>query len=260
MHRVHLALYLVFTFLAICRCVEVDLEVEEEGMKFREKIFVDDKNNRFEYIEVPKHGGRAQLSQLVDTKLHYIINKVPAMKMCYVMKTDGHEDKPLDEVKSVKAVKNKFPYHHYTIESKKILLGGDVDTTTEIGKIAKKFCKGGYEMKNANIFKGGEDVTDYVNKLIQSRTAKGNKGNKRDATDAGGFVMMSCSAADRDIAVREMTRCNGMLTHWRATCRIRTETCTYRLHCDWDQSARVSRCKGTHDMNNVLCCTYKCLK
>jgi len=280
MLRLHLALYLVFTFLGMCYCEDkglgvevegkkkkVELVVDEEGMTFKEIFTIDEENNRFEYIEVPQHGEsphvRPHVILLIDTETHNVIRKIPEMKMCYVLKTDGHEDKPLDEGKSIDSVGNKFPYHHYTVNRNKVLITGDVDATTDIGKIAGNFCKGDYQIKNAEYFEGDGDETDYVNKLLQSYPKKviiGYKDTKRTKRDVAirDFVMYSCSEADSEHAINEVTRCGGVIDNVRATCAFRRNSCTYRVKCDFDDSLGTHVCRGDHDLNSIICCTYAC--
>ena len=215
-----------------------------------------DENNRFEFIKVPAHNGRVAVTVMLDTALHYAIHKMPAMKMCYVIKTQEDEDQPLTEEESVKAVKNRFP-DEYTIRNHKILVAGDADLTTKIGKIAAKFCRGEYKIKNAVDFRGDEDVSDYVNKKIQAKARGGNKRSKRDIPIRD-FVFMGCSQVDTDNTLSELEKCNGVVTNMKATCKFRTSACTYRVHCEWNQNQEAHVCRGSHDLTSLICCTYKC--
>jgi len=245
-----------------CKLHQVNLAFEEDGKHFDQKFFMDD-NDRFEFIKVPAHGDRVAVTVLVDTKLHYAIHKMPAMKMCYVINTDGQEDKPMAEERSIKAVNNQFPHNKYSIRNHRILVEGDADTTSEIGKIAAKFCRGDYQIKNAVSFEGDEDVSEYVNKQIQAgiqtsdRDVTSSHRSKRDVV-LRDFVMFSCSEEDSEHAINELTRCGGVLNDFRATCKFRRSSCTYRVHCDFDENIGSHVCKGNHDLNSIICCTYQC--
>ena len=266
MERTSLFIFLSMALFGMCSCKlhKVNLAFEEDGKKFDQKFFVDE-NNRFEFIKVPQHGNRVAVTVLIDTELHYAVHKMPAMKMCYVIKTDGHEEKPMDEENSIKEVNNTFPYDKYSIRNHRILVEGDADTTSEIGKIAAKFCRGGYQIKNAVSFKGDEDVSEYVNKQMQAsvqssddnRDVTGSHRSKRDVV-LRDFVMFSCSQEDSEHAINELTRCGGVLNDFRATCQFRRSSCTYRVHCDFDENIGSHVCKGNHDLNSIICCTYQC--
>jgi len=256
MERTSLATYFLVALVGMCSCKlhQTSLSFKENGVELEEKMYFDE-NNRFEFIKVPAHNGRVAVTVMLDTTLHYAVHKMPAMNMCYVINSARDEDQPLTEEKSVKAVKNRFP-DEYTIRNHKILVEGDADLTTKIGKIAAKFCSGDYQIKNAVEFRGDEDVSVYVNKKIQAQ-ARGNKRSKRDV-QIRDFVFMGCSQVDTDNTLSELNNCNGVINNMKATCRFRTSSCTYRVHCNYDQNQGAHVCRGSHDLNSIICCTYRC--
>jgi len=256
MERTSLATYFLVALVGMCSCKlhQTSLSFKENGVELEEKMYFDE-NNRFEFIKVPAHNGRVAVTVMLDTTLHYAVHKMPAMNMCYVINSARDEDQPLTEEKSVKAVKNRFP-DEYTIRNHKILVEGDADLTTKIGKIAAKFCSGDYQIKNAVEFRGEEDVSEYVNKNIQAQ-ANGNKRSKRDI-QIRDFTLYSCSNAEMQNTLSELTNCNGIINNLRATCSFRRESCTYRVHCDYVQDQGAHVCRGSHDLNSIICCKYRC--
>ena len=56
-----------------------DFGLEEEKIHFEQKFVMVEKD-RFEIIEFSAHGDRVAVTVLIDTKLHYAIYKMPAMK------------------------------------------------------------------------------------------------------------------------------------------------------------------------------------
>merc|ERR1711872_270564 len=132
-HKMKIAIILSVIALALAK--DFNLEFEENGVKFVEKIKIDVAGQTEEY-SVPKHMDRAAADVLKDFGKELNAEKVIAKKACYISEIPTGEDKPKvaeKDMERLEMVGSKFPSSRYEVVNKMVFPYGEM-SPEEVGQ------------------------------------------------------------------------------------------------------------------------------
>jgi len=236
------------------------MKIIENGKELDEKIYVD-RDDKYEIFSVPAHGDLSALLLVNDFKRNNSIYKVADDRTCYVLPLDANEEKPMQLKKSVEKVHGNFPTATVTVQHKTFLKKRAFDLSTDIGKMAQKFC-GDYEVVEAEEQNGFIDL----NKIAQEeerKLATMHRRVKRQDSDVIPFVMDMICPGNQNTAMQHYTTCqadkvNGGDMKMHASCDFQSPSCIYKVNCDFSDIPLGADCDSSHYTSAAVCCTYTC--
>jgi len=231
----------------------VKMRIIENGKELDEKIYVD-KNDNYEIVNVPAHGDLSALLLVKDFKRKQSIYKVADDKTCYVVPLDANDEKPTQLKKSVEKVHGNFPSATVTVQQRTFLNGGPLDLTTDIGKMAKKFC-GDYEVVKANYLRGDVDLNKFAEEEKQRISTR--QGRVKRQTTIPMQPEYVCPG-HQDEAETAMTQCIFQLSNIQVNCKFQGKTCTYTVNCEFNSDQTAAECDSEHTRSAAICCEYTC--
>lgn len=262
----------------LAKIQKVELAIHEGNANFKEKIFVDEAG-RYGIVKVPKHNDVMALEVFVDYKMGYRIHKRSAEKLCLVMDLAKDEEKPQEILDGVKQVNGKFSESSYTITNEQILPVGKIGANSKMGKSAAQFCGKDYNIVKAVAYVG-DDIDGFVTEHLRNSSTSNDQEDGEDGEKMLKDLMniskvkKSSAISKRGVAIYidlrvcpgknqqalyEVQRCNGMMNHIEAKCKIQpSRSCIYLVNCTYSASRGLHMCIKRHNYHTLICCDYKC--
>jgi len=236
---------IVLALIALAKATDFNLDLEEQGQKFVEKIKVDTEGNTEEY-SVPKHGDRVAIDVLKDFTKGLKAAKTPSMSACYISELTTGDEIPAAVLKEMKLSGSKFP-KKIKVEENMVLPMGEI-TAEEVGSKIVAHCKGQKLIKVIVLTKDNMDAV--VTGMLQRGEIKAPPQGKRTILHS----FPACTSGD----VSNIRTCPP--SRLGATCRFRRRdgrSCVYTVQCPRGVSGYD--CRGTHSYSSLVCCNFTCM-
>jgi len=239
-----------------------NLEFEENGSKYNEKIFID-KAKGYLIYDVPQHGNIEASKFLKDFNIRMNVLKNSNLKICYIWKMKTNEPLPDSIEAGLKMVKGQFPSGKYLVENNEIYTGPKIPEDS-LTPLIKKFCQG--MQKLSIIHKSSAEMEKTLREEIMKSLSSGNKVKRSTVHYVNHYKL--CPNA-RATMVKEISRCEGCgrTDLIRLNCDITyTRMCGYTVRrgmwsADCTRHPNGFKCRlPSHTRATVKCCRVKCLK
>jgi len=223
-----------------------DLEFEEDGVKFHEKIKIDEKNG-IVIVDVPDHGNVQGAKYLSDFNVRLRVQKTDVEKRCYVQAMSSDELSPAAVKLGLQKYQNKFPTRRYEVR-KVNQIPVAIMEPHELSKAINDFC-GDYDV--LRVVEADKPTMEKI-ALEEAKALKRQLKNptKRAVTKT----------------VTEFTACTAGSQFLIATCAqdelvikckwIGFNKCVYYIGCTLGNTGWS--CPAQHRYDRVNCCDYGC--
>eukprot|EP00794_Sanderia_malayensis_P018652 gene18652-20533_t len=235
----------LLSLVALALASEFDLEFEEVGKKFVEKVDVDVAGNT-ERIQVPQHGERPAVDFLKDFTKGLKAEKVVAEGSCYISSLSSDDEKPSLLERDMTLAGPKFPSSRYQVVKNMVYPVREM-SAAEAGEKIAAHCQGLKMMKV--LILNRENVNSVVSKLMNAKVSGRSK---------------------RDVIVQTFGACTYESTNVINNCRppkrlgtvckfLRSDSarCVYSVRCP--MTPRGFNCVGTHVYSSPTCCDFTCI-
>ena len=237
------------------------VKIIENGKELDEKIYVDKEDN-YEIFSVPAHGDLSALLLVNDFKRNHSIYKVADDRTCYVVPLDANEEKPTQLKKSVEKVHGNFPSATVTVQHKTFLTKRALDLTTEIGKMAQKFC-GNYEVVEAEYRNSVVDLNKVAEEEKQRIVSRQRRVKRFAFTPfhpiPSHFRANLVCGKYKTESLNSIKECWNRIGDMQTECELRGKSCIYSITCDLESNKIGAQCTSKHTFNYAICCKYSCL-
>eukprot|EP00794_Sanderia_malayensis_P018728 gene18728-20617_t len=235
----------LLSLVALAVAKDFDLEFEEVGKKFVEKVNVDVAGNT-ERIQVPQHGTRPAVDFLKDFAKGLKAEKVVAEGSCYISSLSSDDEMPSLLERDMTLAGPKFPSSRYEVVKNMVFPVREM-SAAEAGEKIAAHCQG---LKMMKVFILNKDnINSVVSKWINAKVSGRSK---------------------RDVTVQTFGACTHESTNVINNCRppkrlgtvckfLRSDSarCVYSVRCPMGPNG--FQCKGTHVYSSPTCCDFTCL-
>uniref|UniRef100_A0A7M5UVD5 Uncharacterized protein n=1 Tax=Clytia hemisphaerica TaxID=252671 RepID=A0A7M5UVD5_9CNID len=251
---------LLVACVALASATQYNLEFEENGSKYNERIIVDKKKG-FLLYDVPKHGDIEAAKFLKDFNTRFNVLRDAALKICYIWKMKGDEPTPDSIEDGLKMVQGHFPNNKFLVENDEIFAGPELKEDS-LSALMKQFCQG--MQKLSIVRKSSKDMEQILKQQI---IRKYSGRSKRDTVHHV-VEYKPCNAATMVPELEKCNSCNRM-DLIKLNCDITyTKYCGYTVRrgmwtadCTKSTSGRHGgfECRlPSHTRATVKCCRLKC--
>eukprot|EP00794_Sanderia_malayensis_P018654 gene18654-20535_t len=234
----------LLSLVALALAKDFDLEFEEVGKKFVEKINVDVAGNT-ERVQVPQHGTRPAVDFLKDFTKGLKAEKVVAEKSCYISSISTDDEKPSLLERDMTLAGPKFPSSSYEVV-KNMMYPIKEMSAAEAGEKIAAHCKGLKMMKV--LILNEDNINSVVSKLVNAKVSE------RAKRDVVVQTFGACTYASTNI-INNCRPPKSLATN----CKFRHSAhCVYSVRCSPNASGQLF-CTGRHAYNSPTCCDFVCV-